>query len=166
VITRKGGTVKTLTVAAMALLTVGCSSLQVSQKTIGKGYQVMRVSGNLYGPGQSCLLLIRGTEVAQLGCVGGPDAGVALGTAGLQGAAIAGGAAVLGTSFPANKGTNVSATGGAGGVADSNSASGSVSTSTGGTVTGATATASPIAANDQFTVIDTRSYGPGYNEVR
>jgi hypothetical protein len=101
---------------------------------VAKGLVAVRVHGNFKGPGQSCLLLLsEGQLVGQLGCVGGPDAGVAFGTAGLQGAAVVGGATLLGTSFPGNKGTSVSSTGGAGTGGSSNaSGAGGSSTATGG----------------------------------
>ena len=92
-------------IAAAAMAAAGCTSLQVHTMDIADGLTAVRIHGNMYGPGQSCLGFIRNGQMHQLACVGGPDAGVALGTAGLQGAAAAGSSAVLGASFPANKGT-------------------------------------------------------------
>jgi len=112
------------TLLAAAVVSTGCTAgmHQAHPFTTPNGAQCAyhTFTANLYGPGLRRADLLCDRDPGPIDPVGtifavGPDAGVALGTAGLQGAGIAGGAALLGTSFPANKGTSVSATGTTGG---------------------------------------------------
>ena len=101
----------------------GCSQLSLETKQVtvaGKVCTYVSAHGNLYGPGVRRLDLY-GCEPVSTAYGVGPDAGVALGTAGIQGGTMAGGLVGAAAVFspPASR-TNVSnSSSGSGGASSS-----------------------------------------------
>lgn len=136
---------RAITIGLAALTTTGCTAGMYKAHSFkapnGAQCAYHNYTANLYGPGlrRSDLLCDKDPGLIGLAHASGPDAGIALGTAGLQGAGIAGGAAILGVSYPANKRTSVQATGG------------SSSGATSGVTTNVNQDVDNIAATDVFT---------------